>query len=152
MHHGTCITHVPWCKSGSLTHGSRENIPGIPAACTTRNSTYLATSDTCASKHGVPYDIHSPVDLFDVPNSSFNCNEPLIFQTRLFVTNSLSFIDQADHIVVLNHGEICESGTFSNLVSQQGPFGSLLHEQLNKKTETENNAKNEDSEEDIKGE
>ena len=21
MHHGTCMTHVPWCMSGSLTHG-----------------------------------------------------------------------------------------------------------------------------------
>ena len=21
MHHGTCVTHVPWCKSGSLTNG-----------------------------------------------------------------------------------------------------------------------------------
>ena len=29
MHHGTCITHVPWCMSGSLTRGSRENVPGI---------------------------------------------------------------------------------------------------------------------------
>ena len=21
MHHGTCVTHVPWCMSGSITHG-----------------------------------------------------------------------------------------------------------------------------------
>ena len=38
MHHGTCVTHVPWCMSGSLTRGGGENIPG---ACTTRNFTYL---------------------------------------------------------------------------------------------------------------
>ena len=31
MHHGTCVTHVPWCMSGSLTRGSGENVPGIPA-------------------------------------------------------------------------------------------------------------------------
>ena len=42
MHHGTCVTHVPWCMSGSLTRGGRENVPGIPGACTTRNFTYLA--------------------------------------------------------------------------------------------------------------
>ena len=42
MHHGTCITHVPWCMSRSLTHGGGENVPGIPGACTTRNFTYLA--------------------------------------------------------------------------------------------------------------
>ena len=33
MHHGTCVTHVPWCMSGSLTHRGGENVPGIPGAC-----------------------------------------------------------------------------------------------------------------------
>ena len=33
MHHGTCMTHVPWCMSGSLTCGDGENVPGIPGAC-----------------------------------------------------------------------------------------------------------------------
>ena len=42
MHHGTCVAHVPWCMSGSLTHGGGENVPGFPNACTTRNFTYLA--------------------------------------------------------------------------------------------------------------
>ena len=32
MHHGTCVTHVPWCMSGSLTCGDGEYIPGIPGA------------------------------------------------------------------------------------------------------------------------
>ena len=32
MHHCTCVKHVPWCMSGSLTCGG-ENIPGIPGAC-----------------------------------------------------------------------------------------------------------------------
>ena len=33
MHHGTCVTHVPWCMSGSLTCGDGENVPGacVPA-------------------------------------------------------------------------------------------------------------------------
>ena len=42
MHHGTCVTHVPWCISGSLTRGGGENVPGIPGACASRNCTYLA--------------------------------------------------------------------------------------------------------------
>ena len=42
MHHGTCVTHVPWCMSGSLTCGDGENVPGIPGACATHNFTYLA--------------------------------------------------------------------------------------------------------------
>ena len=46
MHHGTCMTHVPWCMPGSLTSGflwcrSRGNVPGIAGACATRNFTYL---------------------------------------------------------------------------------------------------------------
>ena len=41
MHHGTCVTYVPWCMSGSLNRCSGENVPGIPSACATRNFTYL---------------------------------------------------------------------------------------------------------------
>ena len=41
MHHGTCVTHLPWYMSGSLTRGGAENVPGIPGACATRNFTYL---------------------------------------------------------------------------------------------------------------
>ena len=33
MHHGTCVTHVPWCMSGSLTCGDGENVPDIPGTC-----------------------------------------------------------------------------------------------------------------------
>ena len=33
MHPGTCVTHVPWCMSGSLTRAGGENFPGILGAC-----------------------------------------------------------------------------------------------------------------------
>ena len=33
MHHGTCVTHVPWWMSRSLTSDGGENDPGIPGAC-----------------------------------------------------------------------------------------------------------------------
>ena len=42
VHHGTCVTHVPWCMSESLTRGGRKNVPGIPGTCATHNFTYLA--------------------------------------------------------------------------------------------------------------
>ena len=42
MYHGTCVTHMPSCMSGSLIRGGGENVPGIPGACATRNFTYLA--------------------------------------------------------------------------------------------------------------
>ena len=40
-HHGTCVTHVPWCMSGSLTRDGGEIVPGILGACATRNFAYL---------------------------------------------------------------------------------------------------------------
>ena len=42
MHHGMCVTRVPWCMSESPTRGGGKNVPGIPGACTTRNFMYLA--------------------------------------------------------------------------------------------------------------
>ena len=47
MHHGTCVPHVPWCMSGSLTRGDGENVPGITSACATRNFTYLVRGPLC---------------------------------------------------------------------------------------------------------
>ena len=41
VHHGTCVTHVPWCILGSLSCVGGENVPGIPGACATRNFAYL---------------------------------------------------------------------------------------------------------------
>ena len=41
MHHGTCVTHLSWWMSGSLTRGGGENVPGIPRACAIHNFTYL---------------------------------------------------------------------------------------------------------------
>ena len=52
MHHGTCVTHVPWCMSESLTRGDGANVPGIPITCTTRNFRYLARG---------PWDMQSDV-------------------------------------------------------------------------------------------
>ena len=41
MHHGTCVTHVPWCTSGSLIRGGGEDVPSIPVKCATSTFTYL---------------------------------------------------------------------------------------------------------------
>ena len=51
MHHGTCITHVPWSRSDLLIRGGRENVPGIPGACGTRNFEYLER-DQCWNSTG----------------------------------------------------------------------------------------------------
>ena len=31
MHHGTCVTHVPWCMSGSLARVGGKTFPVVPA-------------------------------------------------------------------------------------------------------------------------
>ena len=41
MYYGTCVTHGPWCMSGSLIHRGGKNVPGIPGACTACNFAYL---------------------------------------------------------------------------------------------------------------
>ena len=51
MNHGTCVTHVPWCMSGSLTYAGGEIVPGIPGACATRNYTYLARGPYVMLEH-----------------------------------------------------------------------------------------------------
>ena len=46
MHHGTCVTPVPWCMRGcqlmvSFEVCGGENVPDIPGTCTTHNVTYF---------------------------------------------------------------------------------------------------------------
>ena len=53
MHQDTCVTHVPWCMSGSLIRGGGENVPGIPGACVTPTFTYLARGPWLACIHYV---------------------------------------------------------------------------------------------------
>ena len=45
MHHGTCITHVPW----SLSRSGGEKVTGIPGACAIRSFTYLARGPSMSS-------------------------------------------------------------------------------------------------------
>ena len=42
MHHGTCVTHVPWCMSGSLACSERGKRSRHSRRMRTRNFAYLA--------------------------------------------------------------------------------------------------------------
>ena len=61
MHQGTCVTHMPWCMSGSLTSAGGENVPGIPRACATRNVTYLARGPWAAVVRSCSINAHASV-------------------------------------------------------------------------------------------
>ena len=66
MHHGMCVTYVPWCKSGLLTSGFLRSqwgkCYGIPGACATHNFTYLARGSWVHDQHC----IHSADYVFTV--------------------------------------------------------------------------------------
>lgn len=50
--------------------------------------------------------------------------------TRIIVAHRLSTIRNADHILVLDNGQIAEEGTFSELVSKNGIFTNLVKRQM----------------------
>ena len=62
MHHGTYVTHVPWCMWGSLIRGNGVNVPGIPGACANRKCSYLVRG---------PYPLELRIETcYDCPNTS----------------------------------------------------------------------------------
>ena len=79
MHHCTCVTHVPWCMSGSLARGGGENVPGILGACATHNFTYLARGP-CQSRcnGGSEHQSNQPIVL-----DSLWCRRLILFQPIL---------------------------------------------------------------------
>lgn len=48
-------------------------------------------------------------------------------QTRILVTHGMSFLPQADFILVLGDGEITESGSYQELLSRHGAFADFIH-------------------------
>ncbi|EDV20618.1 uncharacterized protein TRIADDRAFT_60846 [Trichoplax adhaerens] len=47
-------------------------------------------------------------------------------KTRLFVTHAVGFLPYVDHIIVLEDGEIVESGSYNELLSSKGAFADFL--------------------------
>ena len=53
-------------------------------------------------------------------------------KTRLFVTNSLSFLSQVDEILMIENGEIVQKGTYKELKNQDGLFSYFTKNFLEK--------------------
>ncbi|XP_069605222.1 ATP-binding cassette sub-family C member 3 isoform X1 [Ranitomeya imitator] len=47
-------------------------------------------------------------------------------KTRLLVTHGISFLPQVDHIVVIVDGQVSETGSYQQLMSQNGAFSEFL--------------------------
>ncbi|XP_055893890.1 multidrug resistance-associated protein 1-like isoform X1 [Biomphalaria glabrata] len=51
-------------------------------------------------------------------------------KTRLLVTHGVHWLPMVDFILVLQHGQIIQSGTYENLIARDGPFAQLLKSYL----------------------
>ena len=47
-------------------------------------------------------------------------------KTRLFVTNSLSFLPQCDSIIMLDMGTVTEMGNYEETLVKEGPIGDFI--------------------------
>ena len=68
-------------------------------------------------------DAHVGKHIFD---NVIGPNGMLKNKTRLFVTNSLSFLPQVDQIIMLDNGTISEMGTYDELKDKDGPFAEFI--------------------------
>jgi ABC-type multidrug transport system fused ATPase/permease subunit len=50
--------------------------------------------------------------------------------TRIVIAHRLSTIINADRIFVLQYGELVQSGSYTELMNQTGPFADLARRQL----------------------
>ena len=88
MHHGTCVTCVPWCMSGFLNRSDREYVPGIRGACATRNFiTYLARG-WCHVNSGGRSSCHNYLILKETPTGEWP--RTLALSTKLLLSIVMS--------------------------------------------------------------
>lgn len=55
----------------------------------------------------------------------------MVGRTAIVIAHRLSTVRDADNIVVLQNGQICEEGTHEDLISRQGVYYTLVKNQLN---------------------
>jgi ATP-binding cassette, subfamily C (CFTR/MRP), member 1 len=68
-------------------------------------------------------DAHVGKSIFD---SAIGPKGMLNDKTRIFVTNSLNYLPQMDNIIMLENGEIIESGSYDELKSKNGFFVEFI--------------------------
>ena len=57
-------------------------------------------------------------------------------QTRVFVTNAVTYLPKMDRIVVLKDGSISEVGSFDQLMANNGAFAEFLSQHISQQMES----------------
>ena len=120
MYHGTCVTHVPWCMSGSPTRGGGENVPDIPDACATRNYAHQARGPCGWSRSCLEFPSHMlrvvrsrNLIIFtgDPLHSRAACTQPCNVNThsRAHCSPGARLCEQWGHGCVNNGARLCAS-------------------------------------------
>lgn len=73
-------------------------------------------------------------------------------KTRVLVTHQLQYLTKADHIIVLEEGEIIEQGTYHELSTKEKGFLAELLNKYTSKEEEEVEVKEEEKKKDEKDE
>lgn len=65
-----------------------------------------------------------------------NMNEVTSRCTSLLISHRVSSVKHADHILVLNDGQVCEAGTHEELMKKEGAYFELHEKQLREEEQT----------------
>lgn len=60
----------------------------------------------------------------------------------MFVTHAITYLPQVDHILVINNGEVSESGSYKELLAKKGAFAEFLVQHLQDEAEEEDSEGN----------
>ena len=117
MHHGTCVTHVPWCMSGSLTCGDGENVPGIPGACAP------AILRIWQEAHAIKYACYKLLQYFPLLKKKLTLKRYFSpHQLSLYLRRHWSEIQQQPAIQRLLHGRVLDRDLHNTLL-RKGIWG-----------------------------
>jgi ABC-type bacteriocin/lantibiotic exporter with double-glycine peptidase domain len=106
---------LPPCESGGLSGGQRQ-ILMIAWAIASRPRILLFDEATSALDNQTQAIVSRSLEALDA--------------TRIVIAHRLSTIVKADRIFVLEAGRVVQSGTYAELIAQEGLFAKLAQRQL----------------------